>query len=78
MGNPGAYVWPTTTRPITPTNISCASVVDDWAYGVGGDLPKYFTISDANTIYGRYRARTIQYALGLADDGAGDTHCEAQ
>ena len=66
---------------MTPSNTTCASTIDDWAYGIGGELPVYFrNDAEGNTtgIYERYRSRTIQYALGLADDGPGDTHCEAQ
>jgi hypothetical protein len=66
---------------VTPSNTSCAADVDYWAYGIGGDLPVYFKNDvDGNTtaIYDRYRSRKIQYALGLDDNGAGDTHCEAQ
>jgi uncharacterized membrane protein YgcG len=73
-------VWPSATRPITPTDTSCASTINDWAYGVGGDLPSYFgnMAGNVNGIYQRYFARRIQYALGLSDNEAGDTHCEAQ
>lgn len=80
VGNPGAYVWPSATRPITPSDTSCASTIDDWAYGVGGDLPSYFGNMAGNVtgIYNRYFGRRIQYALGLSDNEAGDTHCEAQ
>lgn len=79
VGNPGAYVWPSSQRPVTPSNTSCASEVDDWSYGVAGGLPAYVKGKPApDTIYARYRTRKIQYALGLADNGPGDTHCEAQ
>lgn len=79
VGNPGAYVWPSPQRPVTPTNTSCASEVDDWSYGVAGGLPAYVKGKPSpDTLYARYRTRKIQYALGLADNGPGDTHCEAQ
>ncbi|PWN33676.1 uncharacterized protein FA14DRAFT_161411 [Meira miltonrushii] len=79
VGNPGAYVWPSPQRPVTPSNTSCASEVDDWSYGVAGGLPAYVKGKPApDTFYARYRTRRIQYALGLADFGPGDTHCEAQ
>lgn len=75
VGNPGAYVWPVAgpSRPVAPSNTSCASQIDDWAYGIGGSIPAYAT-SDVkkegvDAIYQRYRSRTIQYALGLLDDG---------
>lgn len=80
VGNPGAYVWPSSDRPESPSDTSCASTDNDWAYGVGGGLPSYFgsMANDVAGIYKRYRSRTIQYALGLIDNEAGDTHCEAQ
>jgi hypothetical protein len=79
VGNPGAYVWPSPNRPITPSNTTCAAQVDDWAYGVSGTLPAYVKGKpSADDIYARYRNRTMQYALGLLDNGPGDTHCEAQ
>lgn len=80
IGNPGAYVWPSADRPVTPTNTSCQSTVDDWAYGIGGAIPAYAegVSNNVSAIYQRYRSRTIQYALGMLDNGPGDTHCEAQ
>jgi uncharacterized membrane protein YgcG len=81
VGNPGAYVWPTSERPVQPASSNCSSSVDEWAYGIGGSLPAY-RISDVNRnktgVYQEYFGRRVQYALGLEDDGPGDTHCEAQ
>lgn len=80
IGNPGAYVWPSPDRPVTPSNTSCASEVDEWAYGVSRSLPAYVkgVKNNVSAVYERYRSRVIQYALGMDDDGPGDTHCEAQ
>lgn len=79
VGNPGAYVWPSAQRPVSPSNTSCASEVNEWSYGVAGSLPAYVKGKPApETFYARYRTRRIQYALGLSDDGPGDTHCQAQ
>ncbi|SHO75701.1 Uncharacterized protein MSYG_0033 [Malassezia sympodialis ATCC 42132] len=92
IGNPGSWTWLTnstdTQRPNWgPTNLNgedCTADIDTWPYGLGGNTSKI-------TKYGRsrvlanmadtlalYRWRHVQYALGLLDNGAGDTHCQAQ
>lgn len=78
VGNPGAYVWPVTTRPVpNPSNTSCAATVDDYQYGLS-NLPPYSSGEDRNTIASRYYGRRVIYGIGLADNEQGDTHCEAQ
>lgn len=78
VGNPGAYVWPVSDRPVpNPANTSCAATVDDYQYGLN-NLPPYSSGEDRNTITSRYYGRRVIYGLGLADNEQGDTHCEAQ
>ncbi|KAK0520401.1 hypothetical protein OC834_003696 [Tilletia horrida] len=80
-GNAGSYAWPTKNRPITPSG-SCASTYDDWAYGISsGDGPAYRKsdiASNVTAVQQQYYNRRVVIALGLADDGAGDSACEAQ
>ena len=80
VGNPGAYVWPVTERPISNPSggESCAAQVNDWPYGLSS-LPEYASSeSDTNAIAQRYYSRNVVYGLGLSDEEGGDTHCEAQ
>ncbi|EST09705.1 hypothetical protein PSEUBRA_000080 [Kalmanozyma brasiliensis GHG001] len=78
IGNPGAYVWPTSDRPIPNPGGNCASTADEWGYGLQ-DLPPYGNgQGSASSIASRYYGRNIMYALGLSDNEAGDSHCEAQ
>lgn len=78
VGNPGSYVYPTSDRPIPNPGGNCASTADQWSYGLQ-DLPSYGqNQGSASSIASRYYGRTIMYALGLSDNEAGDTHCEAQ
>lgn len=55
---------------------------DEFKYGLAGSFPGY-ALGDANELgrdglVERYRSRNIHYAWGLADDGAGDTRCQAE
>ncbi|EPQ32283.1 uncharacterized protein PFL1_00480 [Pseudozyma flocculosa PF-1] len=76
-GNPGAYAWPITDRPIdNPPDTSCANSRDDWTYGLS-NLNSYARGDDRNDIASRYASRKVVYGLGLSDNEQGDTHCEA-
>ncbi|KAJ9477107.1 hypothetical protein PHBOTO_000781 [Pseudozyma hubeiensis] len=78
VGNPGSYVWPISDRPIQNPGGNCASSFDEWSYGLN-DLPPYGNgQGSASSIASRYYGRTVMYALGLDDNEAGDSHCEAQ
>ncbi|KAL1692131.1 hypothetical protein GGG16DRAFT_52065 [Schizophyllum commune] len=85
VGNPGSFAWLTSDRPATIED-SCKNTYNSWPYGGekpdgSGILPSAFRKefeSDWNSVVSKYRSRTIRHAQGLADDGAGDTHCEAQ
>ncbi|KAL9935865.1 hypothetical protein V8E36_005442 [Tilletia maclaganii] len=80
-GNAGSYAWPTKNRPINPSG-ACASTYDNWAYGINsGDTPAYRrsdVASNVTAVLQQYYNRRLVVALGLADDGAGDTQCPAQ
>jgi len=80
-GNAGSYAWPTKNRPINPSG-ACASTFDNWAYGINsGDAPAYRRsdiASNVTAVLQQYYNRRLVVALGLADDGAGDTQCPAQ
>ncbi|KAN0060361.1 hypothetical protein ACQY0O_007690 [Thecaphora frezii] len=76
-GNPGAYTWPVTGRPVeNPSDTSCASKRDDWSYGLS-NLPPYASGDNRDAIAARYYKRNVVYGLGLSDHEAGDSHCEA-
>lgn len=79
VGNPGSLVWLTEDRPIP--NEACERV-DSYKYGLNDTIPAY-ALAEANELgrdglIGRYMGRKIHYAFGLADNGAGDTRCQAQ
>lgn len=77
VGNPGAYVWPTSQRPVQNPGGNCASTADEWGYGLQ-DLPSYGQgQGSASSIASRYYGRTVTYGLGLQDNEGGDSHCEA-
>ena len=81
VGNPGSWAWLTGDRPTA--NASCLDF-DVWHYGLGGNtskLTKYArkdVIADKAAVLRRYQGRRVHYALGLLDNGPGDTHCEAR
>lgn len=79
IGNPGSYVWPTDDRPIE--NATCTTG-DDWPYGLGDttvapEFVKEELNSDKAGVVERYRNRNVHINLGLLDNGAGDTSCDA-
>ncbi|PWN89890.1 hypothetical protein FA10DRAFT_231022 [Acaromyces ingoldii] len=80
MGNPGSWAWLSDQRPFQ--NASCTDF-DNWPYGIGGNqtkVTKYArkdVIADKQAILDRFKTRKVHYALGLLDNGPGDTHCQA-
>ena len=86
IGNPGSWVWLKKSseiggRPVDQSEWSnCTDQVDTWPYGIynftnvgyGKDAQQ-----DPDMAIARFRQRRIHYALGLLDNGAGDTHCQA-
>lgn len=80
VGNPGSYAWLEAKRPVF--NASCPEP-DDWDHGIGGNVtkvPQYArkdVEKNKTEIISRYLKRKVHYALGLLDNGPGDTHCEA-
>ncbi|WFD38139.1 uncharacterized protein MJAP1_001087 [Malassezia japonica] len=81
VGNPGSYTWLVEDRP---SSEDCKSSENSYPYGMGDsdDFPKYGRAALNNgqsigDIVNRFRSRTVHYALGLLDNGSGDTHCEA-
>lgn len=80
-GNPGSYTWLVEDRP---TSEDCKNSENSYPYGMDDSdgFPKYARAMVENgqsvgDIVNRFRSRTVHYALGLLDNGAGDTHCEA-
>lgn len=80
-GNPGSYAWLTDNRPYT--NDSCVDPLQ-WHYGIGGNqtkITKYArkdVVTNRQAVVDRFLSRKMHLALGLLDNGAGDTHCEAR
>ncbi|KAI4523085.1 hypothetical protein K525DRAFT_197250 [Schizophyllum commune Loenen D] len=85
VGNPGSFAWLTEDRP-KEINSDCSDSYNSWPYGgltthALHPFPSTFKKEFKNNWDGvveRYRARYIRHAQGLADNGPGDTHCEAQ
>lgn len=81
IGNPGSWAWLTDQRPYP--NATCENP-DDWIYGIGGNVTKVSkygrkdVMADKQAVIDRFRSRNVHYALGLLDDGPGDTHCQAR
>lgn len=80
LGNPGSWAWLVSDRPVA--NASCAGF-DDWHYGIGNatSVTKYArkdVEASKQAVIDRFRSRNVHYALGLLDNGAGDTHCQAE
>ncbi|WFD22064.1 hypothetical protein MEQU1_000726 [Malassezia equina] len=92
IGNPGSWTWLTNSTHVqrpnyAPQNLKgedCAADIDTWPYGLGGNtskIGKYArkrVMADVPATVDLYRWRNIHYALGLLDNGDGDTHCQAQ
>ncbi|WFD33012.1 hypothetical protein MSPP1_004069 [Malassezia sp. CBS 17886] len=82
IGNPGSYTWLLNdTRPVQ--NATCDSTLNNYPYGLGGNMskiPKYVRTNITQNVsewVENFRNRSVHYAFGLLDNGAGDTHCEA-
>ncbi|GAC92685.1 hypothetical protein PHSY_000240 [Pseudozyma hubeiensis SY62] len=80
VGNPGSWAWLDDQRPYQ--NASCIGW-DSWGYGLGNVSSVIgYARRDVNAskeaVVERFRSRSIHYAIGLADTGAGDTHCQAK
>ncbi|SPO27295.1 uncharacterized protein UTRI_10412 [Ustilago trichophora] len=80
IGNPGSYVWLSSTRP-NQSNTSCSSDYDDWAYGLDGSgLPNYardYVRKNKQQLLSTFQSRNVHYNYGLLDNGQGDTACAA-
>ncbi|SPO22101.1 uncharacterized protein UTRI_02105_B [Ustilago trichophora] len=80
VGNPGSWAWLDDQRPYQ--NASCAGW-NNWGYGIGNISSVIgYARRDVNAsreaIVERFRSRKVHYAVGLADMGPGDTHCQAK
>ncbi|KAJ4465588.1 hypothetical protein C8R41DRAFT_898491 [Lentinula lateritia] len=75
VANPGSLMWLSADRPYP--NASCSGV-DDYKYGLAGDFPAYGGQLDRDSILSLYNSRIVNYAWGTADNGNGDTRCEAE
>lgn len=80
VGNPGSWAWLDDQRPYK--NESCTGW-DRWGYGFGNVTSVIgYARRDVNAskeaIVERFRSRKVHYAIGLADTGPGDTHCQAK
>ncbi|PWN42969.1 hypothetical protein IE81DRAFT_289465 [Ceraceosorus guamensis] len=81
IGNPGSWAWLSDSRTFPTSN--CSATFDEWQYGLGGNqtkVSKYArkdVIANRQDVVDRFKTRNVHYGLGLLDNGAGDTHCEA-
>ncbi|KAJ3751745.1 hypothetical protein EV360DRAFT_89420 [Lentinula raphanica] len=75
VANPGSLMWLSADRPYP--NASCSGV-DDYKYGLASGFPAYGTDLDRDSVLALYNSRIVNYAWGTADDGNGDTRCEAE
>lgn len=87
IGNPGSWPWlQNDTQPVTNAPLQCDPVElkNRWPYGLGYNLsvvPKYArseVMQDTQPFVQRFFQKQIHYGLALLDNGAGDTHCQAQ
>lgn len=93
IGNPGSWSWLTNNSDVqrpnyAPQNLegqpSCQADLDTWPYGLGGNVSKITkyarkrVLEDTGEAVSLYKWRHVHYSLALLDNGAGDTHCEAQ
>ncbi|THU77568.1 hypothetical protein K435DRAFT_88044 [Dendrothele bispora CBS 962.96] len=78
VANPGSFMWLASDRPAP--NSSCDDV-DRYKYGMNGGFPGYgtgtFNRLGRHGLVEQYLARNVHYAHGTADDGPGDTSCQA-
>lgn len=78
VANPGSFVWLTEDRP---ASTDACEGFDSYKYGLADKFPAY-AAGDASSLgrdglIERYMGRKIHYAFGLADNGPGDTRCQA-
>ncbi|KAN0060514.1 hypothetical protein ACQY0O_007849 [Thecaphora frezii] len=85
VANPGSFAYLTDWRPQRYDD--CAYTFNGWKFGLGSYGQRYLsdfieesldTTSDIESVVSRYRRRIVSYLFGLADDGLGDTGCEAR
>ncbi|KAK7455267.1 hypothetical protein VKT23_011139 [Stygiomarasmius scandens] len=78
VANPGSFLWLASDRPAP--NSSCEDV-DRYKYGLDDGFPGYatgtFNRVGRGGLVDRYLSRNVHYAHGTADDGPGDTSCQA-
>lgn len=80
VGNPGSWAWLDDQRPYQ--NDTCTGW-DSWGYGIGNatsvvGYARRDVSASKEAIVERFRSRKVHYAVGLADTGPGDTHCQAR
>ncbi|WFD18864.1 hypothetical protein MCAP1_001077, partial [Malassezia caprae] len=77
IGNPGAWTWLNAGRPTYWPN--CDDKLDVWPYGLKNINTKvsYNTNAKRHELVDAFLQRDTQIALGLDDNGAGNTHCQA-
>ncbi|KAK0201360.1 hypothetical protein DFS33DRAFT_1346582 [Desarmillaria ectypa] len=78
VANPGSLLWLTSDRPVS---VDGCNGTDVYKYGLESSFPGYATGNarelGRSGIVERYNGRNMHYAWGLADDGNGDTRCQA-
>jgi len=77
IGNPGAWTWLNGGRPTYWPN--CQDKMNTWPYGLNHTSERiaYNKNSKEKSFVEAFLRRDTQIALGLDDNGAGNTHCEA-
>ncbi|KAF5362833.1 hypothetical protein D9757_013840 [Collybiopsis confluens] len=75
IANPGSLMWLSEDRPIP--NATCSDF-DDYKYGLQSGYPAYAGDRKRKSITDSYNKRLINYAWGTADNGDGDTRCQAE
>lgn len=83
VGNPGAYLYLDEHRPTTgnATAPSTCATYNDYHYGlnqIDTALPYGTPTPNKDLLWTRLQQRRVHYALGMADYGPGDTHCQAK
>ncbi|EPQ29027.1 uncharacterized protein PFL1_03317 [Pseudozyma flocculosa PF-1] len=85
VANPGSFAYLSDWRP--RNYAGCPETFNAWKFGLGSYGQRYLsdfisqsldTSNDIESVVARYRRRVVSYLFGLADDGLGDTGCEAR
>ena len=86
IGNPGSWAWlvdPNEPDAYPNPNTSCPNP-GRWPYGITDFSASVYgrkqagkNNSGVKAMVDRYASRRVHYALGLLDNGQGDTHCQA-